>query len=241
MPVPPYQDFIDPLLRVLAESPDGLRASVAHEAVASRLGLSDADKAELLPSGQQPMFKNRNGWAHDRLKRAGLSESSAFGTWRLTKSGAAFVKTHPKPLRADEIAKITDVTEKNQAVVWKDRLDAFRADTTSASERDATKEIRNQIRPLMREVLRKYLRGVEASLRRLIQERLTALNERIEKDSALGPGFRIGHSYFCQRVDAYDEAWFRRIIDYEIVPLLREYWFDSPAKLDEAIVELRGG
>ncbi len=159
MPVPPYQDFIDPLLRILAESPDGLRASVAHEAVASRLGLSEADKAELLPSGQQPMFKNRNGWAHDRLKRAGLSESSAFGTWRLTKSGAAFVKTHPKPLRADEIAKITDVTEKNQAVVWKDRLDAFRADTTSASERDATKEIRNQIRPLMLEVLRKYLRG----------------------------------------------------------------------------------
>ena len=40
------------------------------KAVATRLGLSDADKVELLPSGQQPAFKNRNGWAHDRLKRA---------------------------------------------------------------------------------------------------------------------------------------------------------------------------
>jgi MoxR-like ATPase len=84
-------------------------------------------------------------------------------------------------------------------------------------------------------------RGVEASLRKTIQERLTALNARIASDPTLGPGFRVGHSYFCQRVDAYDEGWLRRIVEYEIVPLLREYWFDSPAKLDEALVELRGG
>jgi len=55
------------------------RDTTAHEAVAQVLGLSDADKAELLPSGQQPVYQNRNGWAHHRLKRAGLSESSAFG------------------------------------------------------------------------------------------------------------------------------------------------------------------
>jgi MoxR-like ATPase len=83
-------------------------------------------------------------------------------------------------------------------------------------------------------------RGVEASLRKTIRDRLTALNERIASDPTLGSGFRVGHSYFCQRVDAYDEAWFRRIVDYEIVPLLREYWFDSPVKLDEALTELRG-
>ena len=84
-------------------------------------------------------------------------------------------------------------------------------------------------------------RGVEASLRKTIQVRLTALNARIASDPTLGLGFRVGHSYFCQRVDAYDEAWFRRIVEYEIVPLLREYWFDSPAKLDEAFADLRGG
>ena len=79
MPVPPYQSFIDPLLRVLADHPDGLRTAAAHEAVAARVGLTDADKAELLPSGNQPTFKNRNGWAHDRLKRAGLSSSPRRG------------------------------------------------------------------------------------------------------------------------------------------------------------------
>jgi 5-methylcytosine-specific restriction enzyme B len=80
-----------------------------------------------------------------------------------------------------------------------------------------------------------------APLRKAIRERFIALNDRIAKDPTLGAGFQIGHSYFCQRVDAYDEAWMRRIVQYEIVPLLREYWLDSPAKLDEAVAQLRGG
>lgn len=159
MPVPPYQTFVDPLLRVLAESPDGLRTAAAHEAIAARLGLSDADKAELLPSGQQPVFKNRNGWAHDRLKRAGLSESSTFGTWRLTKTGRTFVLAHPNTLTDDEISRITDISEENQAVVWRDRLAAFRADTTWTTDRDATNATRRQIRPEILEVLGRYVSG----------------------------------------------------------------------------------
>ncbi|MBK7402680.1 MAG: AAA family ATPase [Myxococcales bacterium] len=83
-------------------------------------------------------------------------------------------------------------------------------------------------------------RGVEASLRKDIRERMSALNREIAEDATLGPGFQVGHSYFCMRVDTYDEAWFKRIVDYEIEPLLREYWFDSPAKLERAIGALRG-
>lgn len=62
-------------------------------------------------------------------------------------------------------------------------------------------------------------------------ERIKALNEEIEKDSSLGAGFRIGHSYFCFATteDVTDE-WLRSIVDYEIVPLLQEYWFDDREK-----------
>lgn len=75
MPVPTYDRFIEPILRYLAEHSDGAAARDVHEAAAAALGLSDADKQELLPSGVQPVYKNRAGWAHDRLKRAGLSDS----------------------------------------------------------------------------------------------------------------------------------------------------------------------
>jgi 5-methylcytosine-specific restriction protein B len=54
-----------------------------------------------------------------------------------------------------------------------------------------------------------------------------ALNEVITNDLSLGAGFRIGHSYFCTD-DAVDDLWFSSIIEYELVPLLREYWFDNP-------------
>jgi MoxR-like ATPase len=162
MPVPPYQAFVDPLLRVLDEHPEGLRTSAAHEALAQRLGLSDSDRTELLPSGQQAAFKNRNGWAHDRLKRAGLSESSAFGTWRLTKAGVAFVRAHKAPLTEAQVKSITDISEENQAVVWRERLAAFRADTTWAAERDATNATRDKIRPQILETLRRYLSGASS-------------------------------------------------------------------------------
>ena len=76
MPVPTYDTFIEPILRYLAEHPDGAAARDAHEAAATALGLRHADKQELLPSGVQPVYKNRAGWAHDRLKRAGLSDVS---------------------------------------------------------------------------------------------------------------------------------------------------------------------
>ncbi|OJF76097.1 MAG: GTPase [Treponema sp. CETP13] len=56
------------------------------------------------------------------------------------------------------------------------------------------------------------------------------LNEEIENDETLGRGFRIGHSYLCTKKDI-DDAWLKNVVDYELVPLLNEYWFDEPSKV----------
>ena len=98
MAVPTYDQFIEPTLRYLAAHPDGAAARDVHEAAASVLRLTDADKAEILPSGVQLVYKNRAGWAHDRLKRAGLSASRRRGYWQLTDAGVTFAKTQPSPL-----------------------------------------------------------------------------------------------------------------------------------------------
>jgi len=82
----------------LAAHPDGAAARDVHDASAQALGLNDAERAELLPSGAQHVFKNRAGWGHDRLKRAGLSKSSRRGYWQLTEAGRAFAHDHPPPL-----------------------------------------------------------------------------------------------------------------------------------------------
>jgi restriction system protein len=104
--VPTYDRFIEPVLRLLASNPSGIRARDAHDAAADALGLSESDKAERLPSGKQAVYKNRAGWAHDRLKRAGLSESPRRGYWRLTQRGFVYARENPPPLSPGAVADI---------------------------------------------------------------------------------------------------------------------------------------
>ena len=67
------------------------------------------------------------------------------------------------------------------------------------------------------------------------------LNERIAADESLGEGFCIGHSYFCNiRPEELDDAKLSAIVEYELLPLLREYWFDEPLKVKEWSDQLRG-
>lgn len=77
MPVPTYDQFIEPLLRYLAEHPEGARTADAHEAVATRLGLTPDERAERLPSGVQHVYKNRNGWAQTRTRSSASQASIA--------------------------------------------------------------------------------------------------------------------------------------------------------------------
>jgi restriction system protein len=106
MAVPTYDRFIEPLLRYLAQHPEGVLARDAHEAAAATLGLSDSDRQELLPSGTQPIYKNRAGWAHDRLKRAGLSSSPRRGFWQLTDEGREYVQRFPANLSPQELERL---------------------------------------------------------------------------------------------------------------------------------------
>lgn len=108
MAVPTYDRFIEPLLRYLAEHPGGASSRDASDAAARVLALSDADRAELLPSGVQPVYRNRTGWAHDRLKRAGLSSSPRRGLWVLTEKGADYVRTHRAPLTPAEVEELAN-------------------------------------------------------------------------------------------------------------------------------------
>ena len=83
--------------------------------------------------------------------------------------------------------------------------------------------------------------GVDRSLVNRIENGISAINERIREDEDLGPGFQIGHSYFVPGggEDFLDERWFRTIVDTQIEPLLREYWFDRPENVVKSLETLR--
>jgi MoxR-like ATPase len=75
--------------------------------------------------------------------------------------------------------------------------------------------------------------GAEPELVETIIGRMNELNEDIREDTAdLGPGFEIGHSFFCPvgGESDIDFDWYKAVVGSEIRPLLREYYFDDPAK-----------
>lgn len=78
--------------------------------------------------------------------------------------------------------------------------------------------------------------SIEDPVRSLLVQRIAALNEEIENDTVnLGPGFSIGHSFFCAEPLASEtsSSWFMRVVKTEISPLLREYWFDTPQRAQD--------
>ena len=73
-----------------------------------------------------------------------------------------------------------------------------------------------------------------------IRERVLALNQRISEDPSLGPEFAIGHSFFTPtKTQLSGDEWFIGVVDSEIAPLLREYWFDNRELAEQVINELR--
>ena len=67
-----------------------------------------------------------------------------------------------------------------------------------------------------------------------------SLNNEISNDESLGDGFCIGHSYFCNlSPDTIDDQVLSGIVEYELIPLLKEYWFDEPTKVKDWSSNLR--
>ncbi len=77
-------------------------------------------------------------------------------------------------------------------------------------------------------------RGLRADLAARLTQAMGDLNQRIRKDPNLGPGFCVGHSYFCGVPEAPDGAWLQQVVQTEVLPLVREYWVDDRAQLQAA-------
>ena len=68
---------------------------------------------------------------------------------------------------------------------------------------------------------------------------IVSLNQDITNDDSLGSGFCIGHSYFCSsKPNDINDLWLENIVEYDLKPMLREYWFDNDSKYQTAVEKL---
>ena len=87
---------------------------------------------------------------------------------------------------------------------------------------------------------REYCSGLGNPRFEALVREVEALNRAITEDESLGEGFCIGHSYFCNMdADTCTDAALASIVDYELIPMLKEYWFDEPGKVHEWTDRLR--
>jgi len=104
MAIPDYQALMLPVLRLAAQGET--RVPKAADALADQLGLSDAEREELLPSGRQRVLHNRIHWAKFYMSKAGLIDSPARGRFIASEAGRALLKTQPAAISVETLKQI---------------------------------------------------------------------------------------------------------------------------------------
>lgn len=86
MPIPQFQEFMTPALNALKDGVSRTHGEV-EDIVCPLMGISQAERQELLPSGTQTIVRNRLSWAMYNMYRAGLLARSRRGVYHITESG----------------------------------------------------------------------------------------------------------------------------------------------------------
>lgn len=107
MAIPDYQTVMLPLLEHLGDKEEKATRETL-DALANRFNLTEEEKKELLPSGQQPIFSNRVGWAKVYLKKAGLIESVRRGYYKITQKGLNTLSEKPSKIDNEYLKQFSE-------------------------------------------------------------------------------------------------------------------------------------
>ena len=94
MAIPDFQSVMLPLVKALGDGQERTMREVT-DLLAESFHLTDQEREELLPSGQQSLFNNRVGWAKSHLKAAGLLENPVRGRVRISDLGRQVLSEKP--------------------------------------------------------------------------------------------------------------------------------------------------
>lgn len=134
MAIPDYQTCMLPLLRYAGDGEEH-QLKDAVQALASEFGLTETELNEFLPSGQQPVFVNRVGWARTYLKKAGLLHGTRRGFFQITPRGQAILKETPAEINVRYLERFPEFVEFRAK---RDSIDEVTAATPSDASPDKT-------------------------------------------------------------------------------------------------------
>jgi restriction system protein len=101
MAIPDYQTLMLPVLTLAAHGET--RVPAVATKIADQLGLTEAQRDELLPSGTQRVIHNRIHWAKFYMTRAGLIDSPKRGVFVASAAGKALLSTNPPKIDVERL------------------------------------------------------------------------------------------------------------------------------------------
>jgi restriction system protein len=206
MAIPDFQEVMRPLLEFVSERGEcSLREAI--DALAERFGLSDAERRQLLPSGRQPVFNNRVGWARTYLKEAGLLEPAGRGRIRVTPRGHQVLASPPP--RVD--------------VRFLERFPEFVAFRARRREHQAAPEPPADLTPdeAMEAAYEQYTAALEADLLDRLRSGSPGFFEKVVADVLVAMGY--GGSQAAQVVGGPGDEGIDAVIDQDPLGLDRVY------------------
>lgn len=97
MPIPGFQELMLPVLRLTRDGQEHRLRDLVDQ-TADLLGLTEEERLEMLPSGQNRVIRNRTTWAKQYLLNSGLLESTRRGYVRITEAGRALLADPPEAI-----------------------------------------------------------------------------------------------------------------------------------------------
>lgn len=108
--IPTYEEIMLPLLKYLSDKKEH-SLQETHDSLAQQFNLTEPEIRELLPSGQQPIFRNRLGWARTYMLKAHLLESTKRAHFKITDRGLQLLTENPKEITAEYLARYPEFIE----------------------------------------------------------------------------------------------------------------------------------
>lgn len=189
MAIPDYQTLMLPLLEIAGVQNEQAVAEV-YDRLATQFGLTNEERSELLPSGRQPTFENRVGWAITYMKKAGLLESSGRGRFKITQRGIETLKEKPTEINVQYLTRFPEFVAFRQAArKTTEETEQEKDEKTDTPEEVLERAYQNLRRALAADVLERLKSLPPGSFERLVVDLLLAMGyggSRKEAGRAIG-------------------------------------------------------
>lgn len=179
MTIPDYQSMMLPLLQLAGDGQEHVIGDVI-ERLAEYFQLTDEDRRELLPSGQQARFDNRVHWARSYLKQAALLESAGRGRFRITSRGIDVLNARPDFINIaflrqfDEFREFQSRGHRNNQI-GQEEVPAESTESTETPEERLESSYQALRRGLAQELLRRIMECSPRFFERLVVQLLVAM------------------------------------------------------------------